>query len=256
MTGDEILDAMAHIDPDLIEEADGTPIQRRIRIHRYVLIAAIVALLICLSIGAVATAKGEENIFFQAGQFLKDALNKKNDPDADPPSVYAKYGDIIITADTVEHNRNMNILRSDAAAEKLQTDFDIVNSIIESLILLEEAERRGLLATEEEIDEMVNNAIKTYSLPQGKEMIDPFLEGAGITFDEYIVMIREQVPELIARQKLKDAIGREYCEAHGLEFTKINPPAEMVAAQEAFIKKLFEENKHKIEYFIEIPEEE
>ena len=41
-----------------------------------------------------------------------------------------------------------------------------------------------------------------------------------------------------------------------MEFTKINPPAEMVAAQEAFIQKLFEENKHKIEYFIEIPEEE
>ena len=121
MTGDDILDAMAHIDPDLIEEADGTPTQRRIRIHRYVLIAAIVALLICLSLGAVATAKGEVNPFFQWGQLLKDFLNKENDPDANPPSVYAKYGDIIITADAIEYKRQLKNLLSNDAAEKHET---------------------------------------------------------------------------------------------------------------------------------------
>ena len=256
MTGDEILDAMAHIDPDLIEEADGTPTQRRIRIHRYVLIAAIVALLICLSIGAVATAKGEENPFFQWGQLLKDFLNKENDPDANPPSVYAKYGDIIITADAIEYKRQLKNLLSNDAAEKHKTDFEIINRIIIDQMLFEEAERRGLLATKEEIEAMVNGAIKAYSLPQGKEIMDPYFEGAGITFEEYLAMLRAQAPRTIARQKVIDAVGREYCEAHGIEFTKMNPPAELVAAQEAFIQKLFEENKHKIEYFIEIPEEE
>jgi 2-oxoglutarate dehydrogenase complex dehydrogenase (E1) component-like enzyme len=85
-------------------------------------------------------------------------------------------------------------------------------------------------------------------------MIDSFLEGAGISFDEYMDLVREQVPRNIARQKLIDAIGRQYCEEHGLEFTKINPPAEMVAAQKAYIEQLFEQNKDKIEYFIDIPE--
>lgn len=255
MTGDDILDAMEHIDAELIEQADAKSNGKHIRIYRYFVIAAIVASLVCLGIGAVATAKGEENPFYQWGQLLKNFLNKENDPDADPPSVYAKYGDIIITADAVEYNRQLHSLLSNAAAEKHKTDFDIINRIIIDQILFEEAERRGLLATEEEINAMVNGAINAYSLPQGKEMIDPFLEGAGITFDEYIAMLREQAPRTIARQKLKDAVGREYCEAHGLEFTKMNPPAEMVAAQEAFIQKLFEENTHKIEYYIEIPDE-
>ena len=256
MTGDEILDAMEYIDAELIEQADAKSNGKHIRIYRYFVIAAIVASLVCLGIGVTATTEAEQNIFFQAGQFLKDFFSKQNAPDADAPTVYAKYGDIIITADWVDYNRKMNILRGDAAAEKHKTDFDIVNRIIENEILFEEAKRRGLSATEEEINAMVNGAIGAYSLPEGKEMIDAYLKGAGITFEEYLAMLREQAPRTIARQKLKDAIGREYCEAHGLEFTKMNPPAEMVAAQEAFIQKLFEENKHKIEYYIEIPEEE
>ena len=38
-------------------------------------------------------------------------------------------------------------------------------------------------------------------------------------------------------------------EKQGLTFTKVNPPAEMIEAQENYIDELFAENKDKIIYF-------
>jgi hypothetical protein len=214
----------------------------------------VVAVLVC-AITAFASP-ADENIFYQAGRSLKAFLSRTENSEMQNSNetIVAKYNGTPITAASVEHNRKMNILRGEASASEYDTDFNIINKIIESLILLEEAERLGFAATAEEIEATMNNAIETYSYPQGKEMIDSFLEGAGISFDEYMDLVREQVPRNIARQKLIDAIGRQYCEEHGLEFTKINPPAEMVAAQKAYIEQLFEQNKDKIEYFIDIPE--
>lgn len=213
----------------------------------------IAAVLVCA--GTAFASATDDNIFYQAGRYLKSVLSssESNGMINSNENIVAKYNGTPISAASIEYNRNMNILRDEASAMEHDTDFNIINKIIESMILLEEAERLGLTATDKEIEGMVSSAIEAYSLPQGKEMIDPFLEGAGISFDEYIAMLREQAPRTIARQKLMDAIGRQYCEDNGLEFTKMNPPAEMVAAQKAYIKQLFEQNKHKIEYFIDVP---
>lgn len=48
-------------------------------------------------------------------------------------------------------------------------------------------------------------------------MLDMFLIGAGITFDEYLQLLREDAPAVIAKQKLLDAVGMEYCDANGIE---------------------------------------
>lgn len=219
--------------------------------NRRLVIICIVAVCILAAVSTVLAAASPD-AFFQAGQFLKDALGNKENG-LQNTNVLAKYDGTPITADIVQHHKNMNILRSAEIASEMDTDYEIIHKIIESMILLEEANRRGLSATESEIEAMVNGAIEAYSLPSGKEIIDPFLEGAGITFEEYLTMLREQAPRVIARQKLIDAVGKEYCEKNNLEFTKMNPPAALVAAQDAFIAELFEQNKHKIEYYIDIP---
>lgn len=53
----------------------------------------------------------------------------------------------------------------------------------------------------------------------------------------------------IARQKLLDAFGQEYCEENGLTFTKVNPPAEMVEAREAYVDELMTKAAGEITYY-------
>ena len=257
MTNTDLLYAIGETDPTLILEAapdvskqyDSNP--SWIKRASNVAASGILVLALLFFAGTVLAVATDNNIFYQIGQYWKDAIYGEKTPAGQ--KTLAKYDGIPITATSVEYNKNMNIMHDEESAADRDTDYEIINKIVESMILLEEAQRLGLSATEAEIEGMVSSAIKAYSLPQGKEMIDPFLEGAGITFEEYIVLLEEQAPRVIARQKLLDMVGRQYCEANGLEFTKLNPPEAMVAAQEDYVAKLFEKNKHKIEYFIEIP---
>ena len=134
---------------------------------------------------------------------------------------------------------------------KAKTDLDIVNGIAKNLILYEEAVRLGFSATEAEVEALIENAKLAYTIPEGKKIADDFCKGAGITFEEYLDIYRKQLPQSIARQKLIDAVGKKYCEANGLEFTKVNPPKEMLDAQEAYKCELFDKHRDKIEYFID-----
>lgn len=216
-------------------------------------VACIIILVCVFCVGSVivyATASEGSNDFFLAGLFFKSSQNKESAGINSNVRIVAKYNGTAITADTVEYQKNMNILRDNESTDQNDTDLEIINNIIKSMILLEEAERRGLTATEAEVEALLQNARDAYATPEGKEILDSFCDGAGITIDEYFTIYRDQLPKTIARQKLRDEIGRQYCQEHGLEFTKVNPPAEMVAAQEAFIENLFEQNKDKIEYFL------
>lgn len=57
----------------------------------------------------------------------------------------------------------MNIFRSEEAAKEYDTDIQIANRIIESMLILEEAERLGFAATDAEIEEMVANTTGVYA---------------------------------------------------------------------------------------------
>ena len=179
------------------------------------------------------------------------SCTKPQNDKANDPAIVASYNGHDITMEVVEHHRKMNVYRSEEEAKKYDTDIQIVNRIIESILLLEEAERLGLAATEAEIEELVANTTGVYAMPEGKEMIDAYCEGAGITVEEYFELQREQAPRVIARQKLKDAVGKQYCEENGLTFTKVNPPKEMIQAQDAYTQELFEKHKKDIVYYIE-----
>ncbi len=212
---------------------------------------ALVCLVVCLSvllaITGVAVAANKDNKFHLAGLYF----NSANDNKLQDTTIIASYNGHNITANTVEYQRKMNMFRSEEAAKEYNTDIAVANRIIESIILLEEAEKLGLTATDAEIEEMVANTTYAYSMPEGKELLDAYCKGAGITIDDYFELLREQAPRAIARQKLKDAVGKQYCEENGLTFTKVNPPEEMLRAQDAYIEELFEKHKKDIVYYID-----
>ena len=118
-------------------------------------------------------------------------------------------------------------------------------------MLVEEAEKLGLSATNSEIEEMVNAAKLSYEIPEGKELLDQYCKGAEISIEEYYEILRAQAPSTIARQKLKDYIGKEYCIKNGIKFTKVNPSPDMVEAVDQYIQKLFDSNKKHITYYID-----
>jgi len=120
---------------------------------------------------------------------------------------------------------------------------------MENIVLYDEATELGYAATQEEIDALVANSKSAYETPEGKEMMDQFCEGANITIEEYFELLEKQAPRAIARQKLLDAFGQEYCEENGLTFTKVNPPAEMVEAREAYVDELMTKAAGEITYY-------
>lgn len=214
-------------------------------------VTAVIMLILCGA--AIITQNEPDDPLYQVGKALRTwVLGEQNSIDTEG-DVLARYGESEITVATVAYRKQLKMIYSDST-EAAPTDYQIVNEIARSMMIREEANRRGLDATQEEIDAMISNTELAYSLPEGKEMLDPFLTGAGITFDEYLQLLRmEAAPAIIAKQKLLDAVGMEYCDANGIEFTKINPPAELTQAQNDYLEELFANHKSDIVYYIDIP---
>lgn len=158
------------------------------------------------------------------------------------------HGQVVYQAD-VNYYKKINVFFSSDATKTLPTEEETLNKILENIILYEEAERLGFTATQSEIDEMVNNAKLAYTLPEGKEILDQYCEGAQMTVNEYFEFLEKQAPRSIARQKLIDSVGQKFCEENGLTFTKVNPPKELVEAREAYISDLFIQAKKDVKYY-------
>ncbi len=210
----------------------------------------VLAAVLLLGIAGAIYATTRDDPYFSLGRLFRSARNRQEANATGSAGVVATYNGHEITATVVAYQKGLNSMRTPAEAARYQTDRDVIDRIAETYMVQEEAERRGLTASEEEIEEMVRNAQRAYELPEGKALLDSYCQGAGITIDEYYDLLREQAPATIARQKLKDAVGKEYCEAHGLTFTKSSPPQAMLDAQDAFFDDLFRQHKGEIQYFI------
>lgn len=211
-----------------------------------------------LVIGAIgAYAASERDLFDAAGQYLREFLDEKEQPDGDSDAEIALefHGNVILMA-TVEYNRNLNFMRDEETAEDYQTDYDIVNSIVMDILLKEEAQRQGLMPTQEDVDAYMESLRSTIESSDGvRESIETYCAGAGITLEEYYTLVEELAPGMIAKQNLRDAFHRQWCEDNGVEYTKVNPPAEMVEAREAYFDELFETYRDDIVYYIDVPKD-
>lgn len=162
--------------------------------------------------------------------------------------VLATYKDQEILASVAEFNCTQANKLSGTEVQDLR---ETVDKMIENTILLEEAERLGFAATPEEIEEHVEASRAGFATPEGKKIIDEYCAELGISTEEYFERLREQLPRTIARQKLRDEVGRKYCESVGIEFTKINQPAEVGEAVEKYIADLVAQNRKHITYYFD-----
>lgn len=168
-------------------------------------------------------------------------------PSLSPEEVVAEYkGQPILASQLAQWRESYRL-----TGAQPPSDPELLRQLVENLVLEEEAKRRGLAATQGEIDDMVQSVKDSYELPEGKEILDNYCKNAGITLEQYFDQVREVAPSILARRKLETALGEEYCREHGLEYTTVNPPKEMTEAVDQVIEELIEAQADEIQYFLE-----
>lgn len=203
------------------------------------LLLSLVLLFACV-IGAYAVLKNDS--IFELGKNDKEAMDNDSD------TVVATYNGYEITQAMIDSERKTYAINGEVCQNDSLSDRKAVENIIRSIMIVEKAEELGLAATNAEIEETVSAVKESYDIPEGKEIIDAYCAGAEISVETYFGIVEERAPQIIARQKLRDYVGQQYCIEHGIEFTKVNPPAEVLAAEQDYIEDLFAARAAYIDY--------
>lgn len=162
--------------------------------------------------------------------------------------VLAKYKDTEITRSLVDHWKEVKRQLGGGAV----SDKDMVDELLINNIMLDEAESRGLSVSQEEIDAMLQSQHDNYeNYEEIRAIIDDYCKEQDLTTEQYFAVLEEQVPRSILRQKLRDALGQEYCAEHGQAFTKVNPPQEMTDYVNAYLDGLLDTYSAYIKYNID-----
>lgn len=176
---------------------------------------------------------------------LAGCADKKGVQDDDP--VVASYGETEIRRSLVDYEKqNQQAL----SGGKAVSDQEAVDQLLENLAMLDEAEHLGLSVSQEEVDEAFAAQQQNYEEYEDvRTAVDAWCKQVGVAPDGYFAAIRDQLPRVILRQKLRDALGEAYCQAHGLTFTKVNPPEKMRDYVQSYLDGLLEKYSAKITYF-------
>lgn len=211
-------------------------------------VVGVLVLALCVTGILAATGAFGTSDMYNMGRFLKehDQSRENELQDSGQKGLVASYKDLKIWKSSIEYEKKLDTLRETPLHE---SDQEIIDRLIEGQLLLEEAERRGIEVTDAEVEDMVSWVDQARETEDGRAMVDEYCAGLGITLDEYKEMIREQAPRTITRQKVRDAIGQDYCKEHDIEFTKVNQPQEMVDAVNAYIDGLLEAAQPEIVYY-------
>lgn len=168
-------------------------------------------------------------------------------PSLSPEEVVAEYkGQPILASQLAQYRETYQLMGAQPPS-----DAELLRQMMEDMVLEEEANRRGLAATQEEIDDMVQSVKDSYELPDGKEILDNYCNNAGITIEEYFDQVRESAPSILARRKLETALGEEYCQEHGLAYTTVNPPEELTEAVDQAMEELVQAQAGEIQYYLD-----
>ena len=161
--------------------------------------------------------------------------------------VVATYKDTQIHESLVAYEKQNQI---NVTGDKTVSDADALDQILLNLIMLDEAEQRGLSVTQEEVDAELAGQRKNYEeYEEVRSYIDDYCTKMGITTEQYFDMVAEQLPRRMLRQRLRDTLGQEYCAQHGLEFTKVNPPEQMTKYVDQYLDNLLEAHRSEIKYY-------
>ena len=176
---------------------------------------------------------------------MGNAFANANEQLSDP--IVATYKDQEITQSLMEYEKqNMELIGGGSEV----SDRDATNRLLMNLAMLDEAKSLGISVTNDEVNDALSAQHKNYDeIEEVREYIDDFCAAAGITIEQYFSIIEDQLPRVILRQKLRDELGKEYCEQHNLEFTKVNPPQQMQEYVDNYLNNLLTKYSAEITYY-------
>ena len=211
---------------------------------------------------AHSASAGASGPFYSAGAYLRQAMDNEDGekepatPDdamdepngaesAAPENIAATYKDQVITWNEVEYMRNIAFMFDSSYTT---TDKDIVDRLIRGKILSELAEERGVAATQEEMDELIENTRKAYAIPDGKAMLDEYCEGLGVDFEGYLEILSAQAYDTITMQKMRNRIAMDICEERGIEYS--NPlPQDVQDEMNSRLDSLVDQYRQYVKYY-------
>ena len=206
-----------------------------------------VGIVILAIAGISAYGTEEKPVESELGSYYEEGVDQEN---SETDVVMAVYKEKTVMKSVVEYQRKAQEALAGKPEGTGSSDREIVDDILKNVILQEEAEQRGLMPTEEEVEQYLQETVyAAYAMPEGKEGIDAYCASAGITYEEYVENLRDQAPRVLAKGKLKEAIAEEYCQSHGLTYDRLNTPQEALDAVEEYMSNLLELHKEEITYY-------
>ena len=200
-----------------------------------------IVLIVIIFVIAVGTVdSGVMNKLEHLGRMVPEVLNSDD--------VLATYKERNVTAGMVTYWQEVEVMTYSADGTihtEKPSKKEVVDRVLRSLILLDEAEQAGLTAT----DEQVNAAIAEQKsiaeeYPEIREQLEEYWEAAGMTEETYWTLLQQSFYEELTIANLQAIIMTEYEEAGMTE-------EEAKAAYEAYKNGLIETHQDQITYYLD-----
>ena len=198
----------------------------------------LIVIIVVIAVGAVDS--GVMNKLEHLGRMVPEVLNSDD--------VLATYKERNVTAGMVTYWQEVEVMTYSADGTihtEKPSKKEVVDRVLRSLILLDEAEQAGLTAT----DEQVNAAIAEQKsiaeeYPEIREQLEEYWEAAGMTEETYWTLLQQSFYEELTIANLQAILLTEYEEAGMTE-------EEAKAAYEAYKNGLIETHQDQITYYLD-----
>lgn len=200
-----------------------------------------IVLIVIIFVIAVGTVdSGVMNKLEHLGRMVPEVLNSDD--------VLATYKERNVTAGMVTYWQEVEVMTYSADGTihtEKPSKKEVVDRVLRSLFLLDEAEQAGLTAT----DEQVNAAIAEQKsiaeeYPEIREQLEEYWEAAGMTEETYWTLLQQSFYEELTIANLQAILMTEYEEAGMTE-------EEAKAAYEAYKNGLIETHQDQITYYLD-----
>jgi len=211
-----------------------------VNIVRKKILLSIVLIVIIFVIAVGTVDSGVMNKLEHLGRMVPEVLNSDD--------VLATYKERNVTAGMVTYWQEVEVMTYSADGTihtEKPSKKEVVDRVLRSLILLDEAEQAGLTAT----DEQVNAAIAEQKsiaeeYPEIREQLEEYWEAAGMTEETYWTLLQQSFYEELTIANLQAILMTEYEEAGMTE-------EEAKAAYEAYKNGLIETHQDQITYYLD-----
>ena len=198
----------------------------------------LIVIIVVIAVGAVDS--GVMNKLEHLGRMVPEVLNSDD--------VLATYKERNVTAGMVTYWQEVEVMTYSADGTihtEKPSKKEVVDRVLRSLILLDEAEQAGLTAT----DEQVNAAIAEQKsiaeeYPEIREQLEEYWEAAGMTEETYWTLLQQSFYEELTIANLQAILMTEDEEAGMTE-------EEAKAAYEAYKNGLIETHQDQITYYLD-----